>query len=58
MVHFLIYKGTHIDENWVLERVERLTDEAKDLSHIEAIRDDYTGANRQRRSVPDNKNSK
>ena len=49
MIHFLIYKGTYVDENWVTERVERLTDEAKDLSHIEAIRDDYTSSSRQRR---------
>lgn len=56
MIHFLAYKGTHVDDDWVSERVERLTDEAKDLSHIEAIRDDYTGTNRQRRSMPANKN--
>ena len=49
MIHFLIYKGTYVDENWVAERVDRLTDEAKDLSHIEAIRDDYTSSSRQRR---------
>ena len=55
MIHFLIYKGTHVDEKWVAERVERLTDDAKDLGHIEAIRDHYTGSNRQRRPVPDNK---
>ncbi len=48
MIHFLIYKGTHVDEDWVRDRVERLTDEAKDLSHIEAIRDDYTSSSRQR----------
>ena len=53
MTHFLIYKGMHVEENWVTKRVERLTDEAKDLSHIEAIRDDYRGANRRRRPVSD-----
>tara|TARA_Y100001968_G_C19349178_1_gene713693 strand:+ start:437 stop:832 length:396 start_codon:yes stop_codon:yes gene_type:complete len=53
MIHFLIYKGTHIDEDWVRDRVKRLTDEAKDLSHIEAIRDDYTSSSRQRRLTLD-----
>ena len=50
MIHFLIFKGNHIDEDWVTDRVERITDEAKDLSHIEAIRGDYTGITRQRPS--------
>lgn len=45
-VHFLIFKGTHVDPDWVEERVERLTDEAKDFSHIEAIRGDYTTRDR------------
>ncbi len=57
MVHFLIYKCAHVDESWVAERVERLTDEAKDLSHIETIRDDYTGLTRQRRSTLHTTNS-
>ena len=55
MIHFLIFKGNHIDEDWVTDRVERITDEAKDLSHIEAIRDDYTGIRRQRPSKPERK---
>ena len=50
MLHFLVYKGTHIDPEWINNRVVRLADEAKDSSHIEAIRDDYTGIGRQRKS--------
>ena len=52
MIHFLVFKGTHVDEEWVDERVERINDEAKDLSHIEAIRDDYTSVDRLRRGPP------
>ncbi len=53
MIHFLICKGTHVDEEWVEERVERINEEAKDLSHIEAIRDDYTCVDRLRRPKRD-----
>ena len=52
MIHFLVFKGTHIDEEWVEERVGRINEEAKDLSHIEAIRDDYTSVDRLRRPKP------
>lgn len=44
--HFLAFKGTHVDPEWVEERVARLADEAKDYSHIEAIRGDYTSRER------------
>ena len=53
MIHFLVFKGTHVDDEWVEERVERLNEEAKDLSHIEAIRDDYTSIDRLRRPKRD-----
>ena len=53
MIHFLVFKGTHVDEEWVEERVERINEEAKDLSHIEAIRDDYTSIDRLRRPKRD-----
>ena len=53
MFHFLVFKGTHVDEEWVNERVDRINEEAKDLSHIEAIRNDYTSVNRLRRPKPD-----
>lgn len=49
MIHFLIFKSVHADEEWIENRAERVNDEAKDLSHIEAIRGDYTGAGRLRR---------
>ncbi|MEK9723368.1 MAG: hypothetical protein VW405_07780, partial [Rhodospirillaceae bacterium] len=47
-VHLLIFKGTHVDPDWVEARIERIVDEAKDFSHIEDIRGDYT----QRRRKP------
>ena len=53
MIHLLIFKGTHVDEEWVEERVGRINEEAKDLSHIEAIRDDYTSVDRLRRPKSD-----
>lgn len=53
MIHFLIFKGTHVDEEWVEERVGRINEEAKDVSHIEAIRDDYTSVDRLRRPKSD-----
>ena len=49
MIHFLVFKGTNVDEEWVEERVGWINEEAKDLSHIEAIRDDYTSVDRLRR---------
>lgn len=55
MVHFLIFKATHVDEEWIEDRVERINDEAKDLSHIEAIRDDYTSVDRLRRPKRDDR---
>ena len=53
MIHFLVFKGTHVDEEWVDERVDRINYEAKDLSHIEAIRADYTSVDRLRRPKRD-----
>ncbi len=43
MIHFMVFRGTHIDQDWVDERVLRIADESKDFSHIENIRKDYTG---------------
>ena len=53
MIHFLVLKGTHVDATWVEERVERINAEAKDFSHIAAIRDDYTSIDRLRRPKRD-----
>ena len=53
LIHFLVFKGLHIDEKWVNERVNRINEEAKDISHIKAIRDDYTSVDRLRRPKRD-----
>lgn len=43
IVHFLVVKSLSIDPEWIEERTARVTDESKDLGHIENIRGDYTG---------------
>ncbi len=37
-LHFLIYKGVTASEEWVEERIERVSDRPWDSGHVEAIR--------------------
>ena len=41
MVHYLVARSIDVDPKWIEERTNRVTDDAKDTSHIENIRDHY-----------------
>jgi len=43
-VHYLIYKASTIDDAWVDARVEDLRSKSYDLSHIDDIKRDPSGA--------------
>ena len=41
MVHYLAVRSINIDAEWIEKRTDQVTDEAKDTSHIENIRNHY-----------------
>jgi len=49
LVHYLIYKASTIDDAWVDERIEDLRSKSYDLSHIDDIKRDPSGAASERK---------
>jgi|GEM_PF-1076162 len=49
LVHFLIYKASSIDDAWVDERIADLRSKSYDLSHIDDIKRQPSGAAPERR---------
>jgi hypothetical protein len=41
-IHFMVFKGQNVSDEWVAERAARATDKAYDVSHIESIRETPT----------------
>jgi len=49
LVHYLIYKTSTIDDAWVDERIEDLRSKSYDLSHIDDIHRQPSGAGPERK---------
>ena len=41
IVHYLVVRSINVDTEWIEKRTDQVTDDAKDTSHIETIRDHY-----------------
>ena len=41
MVHYLVVRSVSVDAEWIEKRTDQVTDDAKDTSHIENIRNHY-----------------
>ena len=52
MVHYLVVRSITIDPEWIEKRTEQVTDDAKDTSHIENIRDHYVHGIRPNTRLP------
>ena len=46
MVHYLVVRSVSVDAEWIEKRTDQVTDDAKDTSHIESIRNHYVRGNR------------
>ena len=52
MVHYLVVRSVSVDAEWIEKRTDQETDDAKDTSHIESIRNHYVRGIRPKTRVP------
>ena len=52
MVHYLVVRSVSVDAEWIEKRTDQVTDDAKDTSHIESIRNHYVRGIRPKTRVP------
>ncbi len=43
ILHYFYIKSLHISDDWADEHANKVTDKAYDVSHIESLRERYTG---------------